>query len=199
MDSMAIRVVGLVRTMRPTYLSRPRIKMQSYDGTFSVRRTSRSLNACSSLSTRGVPAILPRARLYTEATIRRALNDGGAMCIEKGCVTRPGTCTKTISVEQECVQIQKCAKPKLRAKTGVRHTIAVRHHNRSQVSIPIDHIDSHVTLLHGDAEAAVHTPPFFNLLPCHAILCFAVATPRCRPAVCPGRTCRHSHQRACHR
>ena len=32
---------------------------------------------------RGVPAILRRARLYTEATIRRALNDGGAMCIEK--------------------------------------------------------------------------------------------------------------------
>ena len=42
------------------------------------------------------------------------------------------------------------------------HIIAVRHHNLSQVSIPIDHIDSHITLRHGDAEAAVLAPPFFN-------------------------------------
>ena len=89
------KFVGLVRTMRPTYISRHRIKMQSYDGTFSV-------HACSSRSKRGMPAILRRARLYTEATIRRALNDGGA--------TRPGTCTMTVSKEQECVQIQKMRK-----------------------------------------------------------------------------------------
>ena len=50
----------------------------------------------------------------------------------------------------------------LRTKTGVRHIVAVRHHNRSQVSIPINHIDSHVTLWHRDAEAAVITSPFLH-------------------------------------
>ena len=79
-DNMAIKTVGRVRMMRPTYLKRPRIVMQSYDGTFSVRR---SLKACSSFSKRGAPAILRNARLYTDATIRRALHDGGAMSIEK--------------------------------------------------------------------------------------------------------------------
>ena len=89
---MAIRVVGLVRRMRPTNLSRPRIKMHSYDGTFSA---SRSLSVCSSLSKRAMPAFL-----------RRALNDG-VQCASKNCVTRPGTRTMTISAEQ----IHKCAKP----------------------------------------------------------------------------------------
>ena len=75
----------------------------------------------------------------------------------------------TNSVEQECVQTQNAQSKwsirflrALRTKTGVRHIVAVRHHTRSQVSIPIDHIDSHVTLWHRDAEAALITSPLLH-------------------------------------
>ena len=80
---MANKVVGRVWMMRPMCLNRPRIMMQSYEGTVGVRRMSRSLRACSSLSNRRAPALLRNARMYTEATIRRALDDGGAMCTEE--------------------------------------------------------------------------------------------------------------------
>ena len=40
-DNMANKVVGCVWMMRPMYFNRPRIMMQSYEGTFSVRQMSR--------------------------------------------------------------------------------------------------------------------------------------------------------------
>ena len=60
---MASKVVGCVRMMRPMYFDRPRIMMQSYEGTFSVRRNSRSRRACSSLWNRGAPTVLRSARV----------------------------------------------------------------------------------------------------------------------------------------
>ena len=50
-----------------------------------------------------------------------------------------------------------------RAKTGVRHVVAVRHHNRSQVSISIDDIDSLVALRHWDTvKTAIVASPFLD-------------------------------------
>ena len=117
-------------------LSRPRIKMQSYDGTFSVRRTSRSLNTCSYLSKRGVPAILRNARWYTEATIRRALNDGGVVCIEKK--LRDST-NDNFSGAGMCPD-QKCAKPvvhTLPSRTSHEHGRSAHHCRSPSQSFPV--------------------------------------------------------------
>ena len=152
------------------HLHRPRIMMQAYEDTFSDQRMSRSLRACSSLSNLGTPAIRRNARLFTEATIRRALNDGGAMCIGKelrdstedmyndsfsGAGMYPDPKMRNASSPFRFLRT-------FRAKTGVRHVVAVRHHTRSQVSLAIDDIDSHVTLRHWETETAVVTSPVLD-------------------------------------
>ena len=55
-----------------------------------------------------------------------------------------------------------CILRAFRAKTSVRHVVAARHHNRTQVSITIDDIDSLVTLEHWDTETAVVASPFLD-------------------------------------
>ena len=166
---MASKVVGCVRMVRPMYFDRLRIMMQSYEGTISVRRKSRSLRPCSSSETVERQLFCAVRWLYTEATIRRASNDCGAMCIEKELRDSTKSCTMTVSLEEERTHTKNAQLQRsvfflraFRTKTGVRHVVAARHHNRTQVSTRIDDIDSLVTLGHWDTETAVVASPFLD-------------------------------------
>ena len=169
MDNMAIEVVGRVGTMPPTYLSRPRINhttvLSVFDGPrgrFERARVSQNGECQISFAMRGC--------MYTDATIRRALNDGGAMCIEKELrdstrdmytdnLSGAGMCPDPKNGQSQwSIRFLRA----LRTKMGVRHIVAVCHHSRSQVSIPTDNIDSHLTLWHRDAETAVITSPLLD-------------------------------------